>query len=442
MSLASSGVKYYLLCLAALAVAGAAFVWLAEPAVPPPPEIDTSRVAPAIAKALDDGYADCLADPKSGRLRGHLGMLCFAHDFRQEARELFRQASRLDPRQFRWKYYLGVLCEDQNLTEAVDSFKQASFLRSDYAPLWQRMAECQVRLNRIPQARASYSTAARLAPDSPIPLLGLARLEAAQNQLPEAVAWIEQALQVAPESREVLQEKIGLLRARGDNVAAARLQERIDAFPPAPRVMPDEFLAAVDQLDLSSNRLAKMADLQLASGDLAAASESLKRLIFDRPDLPMVRINLGQIRLREGNLPAAIAIFRETVSGFPHEPGCRFALGNALEAAGELDEALEMYSQATGIKPDYAEALYRKGRVLLKLRRVPEAISALRAALASNPALVLAQVDLARAYAARGAWTEALDAADIAARLAPGDAQVRELQQSIRDRKIRGDSQP
>jgi tetratricopeptide (TPR) repeat protein len=86
--------------------------------------------------------------------------------------------------------------------------------------------------------------------------------------------------------------------------------------------------------------------------------------------------------------------------------------------------------------------LYRKGRVLLKLRRVPEAISALRAALASNPALVLAQVDLARAYAARGAWTEALDAADIAARLAPGDAQVRELQQSIRDRKIRGDSQP
>jgi tetratricopeptide (TPR) repeat protein len=428
MSLASSGVKYYLLCLAVLAVAGAAFVWLAEPAVPPPPEIDTSRVAPAIAKALDDGYADCLADPKSGRLRGHLGM--------------FRQASRLDPRQFRWKYYLGVLCEDQNLTEAVDSFKQASFLRSDYAPLWQRMAECQVRLNRIPQARASYSTAARLAPDSPIPLLGLARLEAAQNQLPEAVAWIEQALQVAPESREVLQEKIGLLRARGDNVAAARLQERIDAFPPAPRVMPDEFLAAVDQLDLSSNRLAKMADLQLASGDLAAASESLKRLIFDRPDLPMVRINLGQIRLREGNLPAAIAIFRETVSGFPHEPGCRFALGNALEAAGELDEALEMYSQATEIKPDYAEALYRKGRVLLKLRRVPEAISALRAALASNPALVLAQVDLARAYAARGAWTEALDAADIAARLAPGDAQVRELQQSIRDRKIRGDSQP
>ncbi|MFM8218949.1 MAG: tetratricopeptide repeat protein, partial [Planctomycetaceae bacterium] len=134
-------------------------------------------------------------------------------------------------------------------------------------------------------------------------------------------------------------------------------------------------------------------------------------------------------------LPAAIAIFRETVSGFPREPGCRFALGNALEAAGELDEALEMYSQATELKPDYAEALYRKGRVLLKLKRVPEAIAALRAALASNPALVLAQVDLARAYATRGAWIEARDAAEIAARLAPGDPQVRELRQSILDRK-------
>lgn len=436
MSLESSGVKYYLLFLAVVTAVGAGFVWLAEPAVPPPPPIDTSGVAPAIAQALEDVRAECLADPRSGRLRGHLGMLCFAHDFRQEARQLFRQAARLDPRQFRWKYYHAILNEDQNLVEAVDSFKQASHLRGDYAPLWQRMAECQIRLNRIEQARSSYQTAARLAPESPAPLLGLARLEAGQSHLPEAVEWIERALAVAPDSREAIQEKIGYLRARGDHVEAAQLQERIDAFPPAPRVMPDEFLAAVDQLDLSSNRLAKMAELQLASGDLNAASEALKRLIFDRPDLPMVRINLGQIRLREGNLPAAIAIFRETVSGFPHEPGCRFALGNALEAAGELPEALAMYVKAVELKPDYADALYRQGRVLLKLGRNAEAIVALRLALATNPAQVLAQVDLAFTYAKEANWPAAREAADTAERLAPRDPKVQELRKSIAEQRI------
>jgi len=436
MSLERSGVKFYLLGLALLAAVGAGFVWFAEPAVPPPPPIDTSGVAPVIAKALEEGLADCQADLKSGRMRGHLGMLCFAHDFRQEARELFRQASRLDPRQFRWKYYLGVLNEDQNLVEAVESFKQASFLRSDYAPLWQRMADCQVRLNRIPQARASYQTAARLAPDSPFPLLGLARLDANQQQLTEAVDWIEQALQVAPESREALQEKIGLLRAQGNHVEAARLQERIDSFPPSPRVMPDEFLAAVDQLDLSSNRLAKLAEIQLANGDLTAASAALKRLIFDRPDLPMVRINLGQIRLREGNLPAAISIFRDTVSGFPQEPGCRFALGNALEAAGELEEAAAMYHEAAALKPDYAEALYREGRVLLRLKRHSEAITALRSALAANPAQVLAQVDLAVAYAQQSAWPEAREAIETASRLAPRDPKVQQLRQRIVEQQL------
>lgn len=419
--------RWYLLLLCVLAAAGAVFVWLSEPPLPPPPEVDTSRAAPQIAAAIDEARSNVLLEPASGRARGRLGMLYLAHEFRHEARECFAQAIRLEPRQFRWRYYSAVLEEDLDLAEAVQRYKTALLYKSDFAPLYLRLGHCQVRLNQIDEARRSYGVAAELAPDSPYPLLGQARLDLSEGHLESARLLLEEAVRIAPWSREVQIEHARLLRLEGDLTGAARVEETIAGLPASPLEMPDSFLIDVEQFELSSNRVAKQTDQLLAEGKFDEAAKLLNQLIADRPDLPRLRLNLGQIQLRLGNLPQAIRIFRDAVERFPEDPTARFALGTALESSQRLEAAASAYSEAARLKPDYAEAHYRQGRIWNQMGKPELALPSLQAALAADPGLVRAQVQLAQTLVVLNRPAEALEAARRAARLAPQDPEAAQL---------------
>jgi len=420
-------VRAYLVTLGLLTVLGATYVWLAEPPIPPPPEIDTTRAAPAIADALEEAHQEAVTAASSASARGHLGMLCYAHEFRHEALECFQQAVRLEPRQFRWHYYLAIVKEDFNLVEAADSYRNAMRYRPNYPPLYMRLATLLVRLNRPDEARRNYQLAAELDPKSPHPLLGLARLEMSQGRLAEAELLLDRVAEIAPPSRDATIEKIRLLRMKGDLIAAARLEESISLAPPSATGMPDEFLTEMEQMDLSSNRLARNADTLLAQDRFDEAAELLMRLILDRPELARLRITLGQIRMRQQNLRAATQIFTEAVQQFPNDPTCRFALGTAFESAKAWKPAAQAYAEAARLKPDYSEALYRHGRVLVQLQRPEEAIAPLQACLAVDPVHSRARAELIRLLRNLNRQSEALALAEETVQIFPKDPEALEL---------------
>ncbi len=425
-------VRWYFLSLVVMGTAGAVYVWLSEPPIPPPPVIDTSRAAAPIAEAIEEDYEEAKSDPKSGYARGRLGMICFAHEYRREALECFRQAERLEPKQFRWRYYRAILEEDYNLATAADAYKAARTYRSDYAPLYLRMADVLVRLDRPDEARKNYMTAIELAPDSPYPLLGLARLELALNARGPAHELIDQAIKVAPWLRDAAMEKVRVLRLEGNVSEAARVEEAAAQLPQATSGMPDPFLTDVDQMELSTNRLGKLVDSLLTEGKIEEAAELLKRMIIDRPEVARVRLILGNIRMRQQHLEGAIQIFRETVDRFPNDPTAHFSLGTALESKGEFEDAIVEFAAASNRKPDYAEALYREGRVWNKLGRPENAVTPLKLSLAADPSLLRAHIDLALTLEKLGRIPEATAAARNALQLAPKDAEVHELLKNLR----------
>jgi len=428
-------VRAYLIALGLLTVLGATYVWVAAPPIPPPPQVDTSRAAPVIADALEEAYQEALNAPSSAAVRGHLGMLYYAHEFRHEALECFRQAVRLEPRQFRWHYYLAIVQEDFNLGEAAEALRNAMRFRSNYPPLYMRLANLLVRLNRPEEARRNYQLASELAPQSPHPLLGLARLEMSQGRLDEAESLLDGVAKTTPATRDATLEKIRLLRMKGDLIAAARLEETISFAPPSVSGMPDEFLTEMEQMDLSSNRLARNADLLLTQEKFDEAAELLTRLILDRPELARLRINLGQIRMRQQNLKAATQIFQDAVQQFPNDPGCRFALGTALESGQAWKPAAQAYAEAARLKPDYSEALYRHGRVLVQLQKLEEAIVPLQACLAADPVHSRARAQLIRLLRDLHRTDEARILAEETVQIFPKDPEALALLQELSDPK-------
>jgi tetratricopeptide (TPR) repeat protein len=420
-------VRAYLVALGVLISIGAMYVWFAAPPIPPPPEIDTSRASPAIVSAIEEALVEARNEPDSALARGRLGMLCYAHEFRHEALECFQQAVRLDPQQFRWRYYKGIVEEDFNLSDAAETYRHAQRYRPSYAPLFMRYGNLLVRLNRPEEARRKYLQAAELAPGSADPLLGLARLEMSLGHLKEAEQRLQQALEINSSSRDVLVEKIRLMRMRGDLIAAADLEETASLLPQTRPGMPDEFLAVMEQEDKSSNRLARTADALLSQERFDEAADLLQRLIQTRPDLARLRINLGQIRLRQRRLPEATQIFRDAVQLFPNDPLCRFALGTALESDRQWKSAAAAYAEAGRLKPDYSEAMYRHGRVLSQLDQHADAVTPLQACLTVDPVHSRARALLIQTLQKLNRKTEAIALAKETVTISPRDPEALEL---------------
>lgn len=426
-------VRAYLLALGVLLSGGAIYVWFAAPPIPPPPEIDTSRASPSIVSAIEEAFLEARNEPDSALARGRLGMLCYAHEFRHEALQCFQQAVRLDPQQFRWRYYKGIVEEDFNLSDAAETYRHAQRYRPNYAPLFMRYGNLLVRLNRPEEARRKYLQAAELAPGSADPLLGLARLEMSLGQLQEAEKRLQQALEINSSSRDVMVEKIRLMRMRGDLIAAADLEETASLLPQTRPGMPDEFLAVMEQEDKSSNRLARTADALLSQERFDEAAELLQRLIEARPDLARLQINLGQIRLRQRRLPEATQIFRDAVQQFPSDPLCRFALGTALESDRQWESAATAYAEASRLKPDYSEAMYRHGRVLVQLNENSAAVAPLQACLTVDPVHSRARALLIQTLQKVDKRAEAIALAKETVAISPNDPEALELLRSLSD---------
>lgn len=428
-----SEVRAYLVALGMLIVIGATYVWFAAPPIPPPPEIDISRASPSIVSAIEEAWREARDDPNSALARGRLGMLCYAHEFRHEALDCFQQAVRLDPQQFRWRYYKGIVEEDFNLSDAAETYRNAQRYRPNYAPLYMRYGNLLVRLNRPEEARRKYLQAAELAPRAADPLLGLARLEMSLGNLKEAEQRLQNALEINSSSREVLVEKIRLMRMRGDLIAAADLEETASLLPQTRPGMPDEFLAVMEQEDKSSNRLARTADALLSQERFDEAAALLQKLIETRPDLARLQINLGQIRLRQRRLPEATQIFQDAVQQFPNDPLCRFALGTALESDRQWEAAATAYADASRLKPDYSEAMYRHGRVLVQLKQHAAAVAPLQACLTVDPVHSRARALLIQTLQKVNRRSDALALARETVTISPRDPEALELLKNLSD---------
>jgi tetratricopeptide (TPR) repeat protein len=363
-------------------------------------------------------------------------MMYWAHGLPTEALSCLKEAARLAPETFRWRYYIAVLHEQIDLDLADRDYEAAGRLDPSYAPLLCRHADLLTRLDRADAAEVKYREAARLAPDSPYPHVALGRLAVSRQDLPEAARHLAAAVEVAPWSRDAHFEYGHVFRRLRDVAGSDREFERGGKLPEIRTEMSDPLRDEVIELDRTSRPLAAEADRAVGRGDLEKAIGLLHRLIDERPDLARPRLNLGQLLQAQGQRQAAVVVLREAVEEFPQEPLARFAYAQALEGVGEAEAAMEAYRHAGALKPDYLDAHLELGRLLLQRGEPSAAVLALRSAVSAEPGSAKAHRALGECLSALGDEVGARQQFEVALRLEPRWVELRERLDARTDERI------
>jgi tetratricopeptide (TPR) repeat protein len=116
--------------------------------------------------------------------------------------------------------------------------------------------------------------------------------------------------------------------------------------------------------------------------------------------------------------------FRAAVKANPKEPNAHFGLGYLLWTRSQYEEAAQEFQAELSNVPNHAQALAFLADSKMKLNDREDALPLLKKAVAIDPELEIAHIDLAALYGDSGRDAEALRELKIAARLKPNDVNV------------------
>lgn len=161
-----------------------------------------------------------------------------------------------------------------------------------------------------------------------------------------------------------------------------------------------------------------------AQGDFPGAMDAYLAAIQLMPRNAAVMLELGIAMGLAGYHDHALGAFDVALDFGAHALGVLAARAEMLHRIGRYGEALEQYDRLLLDMPDYAEAHYNRGKVLVELDRIEDSLGAYQRAAVLSPGMRDAHIDLGIALHRLRRLPEALASFDQAARLDPGNAAV------------------
>lgn len=179
----------------------------------------------------------------------------------------------------------------------------------------------------------------------------------------EAASVLEDAISIAPErveARLALAELHALLGRADAAVSDARAalskdEQSPEAHAMLGRVLPagpeaaGELEAALKIRPNYSEALARLADVQIAMGQLDRARESAERALKSDPNDASMRIVVGRVALAEAKPEAAHVEAKAALAILPNLASAKLLDADAYAKEHEIDLALESYQAAYGL---------------------------------------------------------------------------------------------
>ncbi len=281
----------------------------------------------------------------------------------------------------RASFNLGVMAtQSRRFFRAVDHFEQAASVDADFPSVQYSLGVARFNAGQFLEATSPLSAALEQQSDNLAlrRMLALAWLNAeSYNRAAELLA-----LDPGRASDRSLQYAYGLALVRSGRIAEAQ--------PIFDRLLAEHG----DWPEL--NVLLGQAAAQ--EGDFAAAVEHLERAIELRPGVAEAQATLGNIYLRQGRLEEAGAALRAELASHPADHRSRYVLATILELDNQPQAALRELDLVLGGSPDYADARYLRGKILLEEGRADEAAAQLLAAAELAPEDANIRNQLGQAY--------------------------------------------
>ncbi len=341
---------------------------------PPIPRAAVADAAAPVRRHLAARRAAVERRPDEAAAWGRYAMALHAHALVEEASIAYAEAARLDPRDARWPAFHAIALQASDPEASLALHDRAIALAPDYAPGYIRRALVRRGLGREAAALDDLETAVRLAPENVSGHVHLGRLRLARGELDAAIRHLERALPERPREPTVLSALARALALRGDRERARALADRARGREPG-RVVDDPRFAAVVFEARTLRSFVERAEVMFAEGLRAEALAEIER-----------GLSLGHDR---APLLATLARFRYAM----RQPARAIAAADAAIDAGRDDPGLGMV----------------RALALLDLARAEEALATMQAVVTAAPDDVEARRLAARAAAAAGEPTLALE---------------------------------
>ncbi len=370
---------------------------------------------------------------------------------------------------------IEILREAGQTEAVIAEYQRILTERPSELDLYLELGQAFAASGQLEQAKRQWQKTLTERLDDPGLAARLAALYGLYGEVDDAVAMYEKALALEPAEVARYADLALYLKAVGRSEAIVALLERAEVAvgespgkldeiailwrdfdaPERARATLERALAlAPDDVKL----IQRYADVQLAAGDLAGGTETLRRVLAMAADAPTRRtavdrviqawwrggreedlvattrasttvadrLILGRLLVRRRDPAAALETYEALVAAAPELEEAREALAKLYEEAGELERALEVYDSLIEQRPQNRRK-YLKDIAAIHLERFDQdaAFKCYDEILSSAPDNAAAFREVAKAYETLGLVDKAIECHLQALRLDPTDGRTR-----------------
>lgn len=300
------------------------------------------------------------------------------------ASDELQQALAVDPKSAKAHLVLGyVFLLRKDPAHARSELKTAADLAPARSLERLKYAEFLASGNSRDEAKAVLQGIIKEAPYYIPAWRDLAKTAVAEEKYDEALTFLENDLSRDPldPDAQLLQAQIWL--AKGNPAKATQTLDRINT-------------------DFPNNPLVKysLARAYLASNNPAQAAAELEQAISIQPDYPDAILALAELNLSSGKAQKVVPAMEDLLKKHPDSLQARSLLANAYQTLGRVDDAAKLLREETKAAPQSADAYVALGLVLRQQKKDDEARQAFEKAAELAPDNVnaidqLVEMDLA-----------------------------------------------
>ena len=305
--------------------------------------------------------------PRSAEVHLAWGRFHLAGRRLDTAEASFRLARDLNPGAIAPLLELGdlYLTDLARRVDAVDAYRAAVERAPEHKIALQSLGVALALIGKRKDALDAFERAAAAAPKDPVPLRAAGRLYVEAGELDKALNAFDRGLKRQPDF-------VPLMLDRGDALGRQ-----------------GKWAEAISQVETAARAAPKSAEVQIKLGDICqggmrwdCAKLAYGKAIGLDAKNPFAYNNLAWMLVQQGSSPEkAVESAKKAVSLAQNSAPFYDTLGWAQRAAGDLAGAGESLRRATDIEPKSAEFQYHYGIVLMELKNIREARSALERAL-------------------------------------------------------------
>ncbi|MBI5302168.1 MAG: tetratricopeptide repeat protein [Chloroflexi bacterium] len=363
-------------------------------------------------------------------IQAALGQDAAAQSSRQKAIALREQAKQQATASVTALLALGdAYLSSGDADKAMAEFQQAEKIAPNDARVFRALASAYYNKKDLAAAEREYKRWVAAVPKGANARVLLGLLYSEQGNAPAAIEELQQAVQLAPCSTTAYRTLGSLYFNQND------MPKAIAAYQQAVKFNAQD-----------ADLLYVLGALQYDQKQYADAEKNLQAALALRPNFASARFALSAVYQEQQQYQKAVTEREQLVKLAPNEAYYHAALGFAYEKVARWDDAIAAYQKSLALQEDPNNRVYL-GMVYNRLGKYDAAAVEFQKALAANPSDALASGGMAQARFGvasnelrRCNLNAALQAANAAVTLAPGEALYKDLLAALFEAQGRGDN--